>query len=64
MKFVFKSFAESAESLKEGMKESKQQMMDEGLWNDDITFEEWAHYAGSHCILTEPKNKETTDNAI
>ncbi len=37
----------------EGMKLSKQAMEEEGLWNENTTFEEWAIYAGSHVLITE-----------
>lgn len=41
------------DDILEGMKGSKEAMIKAGLWHDDITLEEWAAYAGSHCLLTE-----------
>lgn len=45
----------SSEDILKGMEQSKQKMIEEGLWNDNITFEEWSNYAGSHVIITESK---------
>jgi hypothetical protein len=36
-----------------GMESSKQQMISEGLWNDETTFEKWANFAGSHIEILE-----------
>ena len=36
-----------------GMENSKQQMIEEELWNDQITFEEWANFAGYHIEVIE-----------
>lgn len=41
----------------EGLANSKQQMIEEGLWNDAVTFEEWSDFAGSHIEIVEiPKS--------
>jgi hypothetical protein len=41
-------------TLIEGMERSKQAMIKEGLWHNNITLEEWAQYAGAHIIITPP----------
>jgi len=28
-------------------------IMDEDLWHENITFEQWADYAGSHILINE-----------
>jgi hypothetical protein len=41
------------ETIIEGMQKSKEAMIEEGLWHENITFEEWADYAGSHILINE-----------
>lgn len=52
VKIVFKRFTMS-EDILEGMKLSKQEMIEKGLWHEHITLEEWAEYAGSHIQIKE-----------
>lgn len=39
----------------EGMEATKQMMIKEGKWHENITLEEWSNYAGSHVIISEKK---------
>lgn len=50
---------DTSKILLEGMEGTKQEMIEKGLWNDNITFEEWSTYAGQHVLITERKD----DNA-
>lgn len=36
-----------------GMELSKEMMIKEGLWNDEITLEKWSDYASSHVLITQ-----------
>ncbi len=46
------SFEDISNSIIEGMKQTKQEMMEKGLWHDKMTLEEWSNYAGQHVKLT------------
>jgi len=37
----------------EGMKQTKQEMIEMGLWTNETTFEQWSEYAGSHIEIRE-----------
>ncbi len=50
--YIFKRYG-SSKAILEGMEGSKQEMIDKGLWRDDITFEEWSSWAGSHVEIKE-----------
>ncbi len=43
----------SSETILQGMEYSKEEMKRQGLWRDDITFEEWSNWAGSHVAIKE-----------
>jgi len=47
------------EDILAGMKNSKQQMIEDGLWNDKVTFEALADFAGSHIEIKEVPKSST-----
>jgi hypothetical protein len=56
--FAMRSFEDICDDILEGMKQTKEDMIKDGLWTDQTTFEEWAEYAGRHVRLTEQETKE------
>ena len=50
--YTFKR-CDSSEAILKGMEDTKQMMIKEGKWHENITLEEWSNYAGSHVILSE-----------
>lgn len=42
-----------SQDIVKGMEQSKQAMIDEGIWTDETTLKEWANYAGQHVIINE-----------
>lgn len=57
---IFRRSAVGKDILKV-MELSMQEMIEKGLWKDDLTFEEWAHYAGSHIIIRDTKSFQDYD---
>lgn len=57
----FTSFKSITDAILEGMKSTKEEMIKEGLWNENTTFEDWAKYAGSHVKITEQKKCRKCD---
>lgn len=45
------------DDILEGMKQSKEAMIKDGVWTDQTTFEEWAAYAGRNVRLTEQETQ-------
>lgn len=45
------------ENILEGLKQSKEDMMKDGLWTEKTTFEEWAEYAGRNVRLNEQETQ-------
>jgi len=44
---------DSSEKILQGMELSKEEMKKQGVWREDINFEEWNKWAGSHCVINE-----------
>ena len=53
-----RTFADISNDIVRGMDLSKKAMIEEGLWNDTTTFEEWSNYAGSHIRIVEASAEE------
>jgi hypothetical protein len=44
---------DSSKIIIEGMEISKKEMMEKGVWNDEMTLEEWVKYAASNINIVE-----------
>jgi hypothetical protein len=53
-----RSFHQICNDLVEGIKGVYKEMDEKGLLKEDTTFEEAAHYAGQHVLLTEMSEEE------
>lgn len=47
------SFEDMSNRILESMKQTKQEMIENGLWHDKMTLKEWGDYASKHVKITE-----------